>query len=442
MSRERDLIRAIDKRAEDRIRDYEAQHTIEVGIIKGLTLAGASVQLSESGRFLRNVPRTQGIELVVGANVLLARVTRRKWVIIGALEADNALTPTTANTVPVAGIQDLVCEDRPGYMEIRWTASYFQIECYEVQVNTSASEEGATTFVTDNTQFMYINSVGTYYARVRAVGPNWDKGSWSAWTEGGVTTAGTAFLELADTPETYAGYSDNILIVNAEEDALEYLPFKLTSLKDTPGSLSGQAGLVLKVNEGETAFEFGLAGAAQDLALMWAQVVDQTVIGTDGETTLFGAWRGSKVIAADSMQDGTMIRLQAWGYMIYTGTPTLTVKCKLNATEICSSGAVTLDADLTDAGFHIEVLISCRSTGVAGAVASGGRLMYGDDNTHDAIKTTETEVNTTQDLEVDLTVTWGGGDADDSIVCQQLVAERFYPDRLPPSGPSAMMVTV
>ena len=441
MSRERDLIRAMDKRAEDRITDYEAQHTIEVGVVKGLTLAGASVQMSESGRFLRNVPRTQGIELVVGATVLLARVTRRKWVIIGALEADNALTPTTANYVPVAGIQDLVCEDRPGYMEVRWTASYFQIECYEVQVNTSASEEGATTFVTDNTQFIYVDDVGTYYARVRAVGPNWQKGSWSAWTEGTVLILSTTFLELTDTPGTYSGYSDNILIVNAGEDALEYLPFKVISLKDTPSSLSGQAGKGLAVNDAEDSFELVEVGA-QDLGLIWAQVIDQAVLGTASETSLFGAWRGSKVITADTLDVGSLIRLQAWGYLDYDGTPTLTVKCYLGATELCSTAAVTLDADLSGVGFHVEVLISCRSTGVSGTVVAGGKFIYAVDNAHDLVKITETTVDTTGDLDVDLTVTWGGGDGNDSIVCQQLVAERFYADRLPPAGPSFLVARV
>ena len=46
-----DLMRAIDKRAGDRITDYKSRvASIEVGIIKGTTLAGASVQLEGSGQ--------------------------------------------------------------------------------------------------------------------------------------------------------------------------------------------------------------------------------------------------------------------------------------------------------------------------------------------------------------------------------------------------------
>jgi len=469
MSRERDLIRAMDKRAEDRITDYEAQHTIEVGVVKGLTLAGASVQMSESGRFLRNVPRTQGIELVVGATVLLARVTRRKWVIIGALEADNALTPTTANYVPVAGIQDLVCEDRPGYMEVRWTASYFQIECYEVQVNTVASEEGATTYVTDNTQFIYVDDVGTYYARVRAVGPNWQRGSWSSWTEGDVLVLSTTFVDLTDTPGTYSGYSDNILIVNALEDALEYIAFQLTSLKDTPDSLSGQAGQALIVNDTEDGFGFGESGAvafldlgdtpsdytdkggwvvgvASDetalefrryyLMLVWDQITDVAVGNASTEESLFGSGRGTKTLVAGNFIEGTHLRIHGGGHLSTTGTPALTMKIYLGSTEMCSSGAVALNSSISDVGFRFEIDIICRTEGETGTMVASGVFEYDEDSQHTLVKTSEVTVNTTVDQEVNVTVQWGTADPLNTITCQMLLIELIDVDTLSPANPS------
>jgi hypothetical protein len=180
----RELIGAIDKRARDAITEYKGDHTLAVGKVKGITLAGASVQIGESGRFLRNVPAVRGLELLLDATVLLARVGRKDWVIIGALESGGSTTQTTDTSTPAAGVVDLTVTEYANYLEIRWKASYFPIMCYEVMVNTSESETGATTYVTDNTWLNYHGSYDTYYVKVRAVGPNWDRGSWSTWTSG------------------------------------------------------------------------------------------------------------------------------------------------------------------------------------------------------------------------------------------------------------------
>jgi hypothetical protein len=181
--KERKLIRGIDKRSRDAITEYQRQHSFATGIVKGLTLAGADVQLADSGRYLRNVKATRGTELVLGAEVLLSRIGRQRWVILGATESGGSTTQTVDSTTPAAGVVGLTAVSHPDHIELRWTASYFDIQCYEVMVNTAPSETGATTFVTDNTQFLYYADWGTYHLRVRAVGPQWDRGSWSAWTE-------------------------------------------------------------------------------------------------------------------------------------------------------------------------------------------------------------------------------------------------------------------
>ena len=211
-----DLIRAIDKRAQDRILDYSDQHTLEVGVIKGITLAGASVQLAESRRYLRQIEVATGVELVIGATVVVARVTRHKWVIIGALEQQGTSTATTENTVVVAGVQNFTCTGRPGYVEAIWTASYFDIRCYEVQVNTSASETGATLYVTDNTQLLYYAALGTYYLRVRAVGPGWQRGSWTGWASATISSQQGSYFE----PLTDGGTSSPELVFTADGDVI------------------------------------------------------------------------------------------------------------------------------------------------------------------------------------------------------------------------------
>lgn len=187
MGRDRfDYIDAARKVAKDEIRRELSRQSLAVGTIRGLTLSGASVQLAESGRYLRNVHALKGVDLLIGAEVFVARVGHQDWTIIGAVEQKGASTATTRNTTTVAGIQNLSMDEHEGYMVIEWDGSYFPIECYEVQVNTVASETGATVYVTDNTQLLYHDVEGSYYVRARAVGPSWRKGSWSAWTVGSV----------------------------------------------------------------------------------------------------------------------------------------------------------------------------------------------------------------------------------------------------------------
>ena len=255
--RERDLIRAMDHRAEMAQERYRRQNTLEIGVIKQVTFSGASVQLAESGRFLRNVPAIQGVELIIGATVIVARIGRADWRIIGAMEAENAITATRGNTNVVAQPQNLTTTEQAGYCAIEWDAAYFLINCYELQVNASAGETGATTIITDNSQYDYYASPATYYARVRAVGENYDRGSWTDWTSAPVGEPST-FLDLSDTPGSYSGEAGNFVRVAAGENELEFasIPDEFTELTDTPGAYSGEAGKFVKVAAGETELEF------------------------------------------------------------------------------------------------------------------------------------------------------------------------------------------
>ena len=124
MSKRSDLIRAIDKRAQNRIVEYQQQNTLLVGTIESVTLSGASVRIEGSGRYFKNVPALQGTELVEGAEVIMARIGRGGWVIIGAVERDGSSSSTTENTTPVAAPQNLSADDLGiGAATLEWDAS-------------------------------------------------------------------------------------------------------------------------------------------------------------------------------------------------------------------------------------------------------------------------------------------------------------------------------
>lgn len=68
-------------------------------------------------------------------------------------------------------------------------------------------------------------------------------------------TAGN-FLALTDTPGAYGGLQGQILAVNNAENALEFIANTFTGLTDTPSTLTGKAGDFLRVNSLENALEF------------------------------------------------------------------------------------------------------------------------------------------------------------------------------------------
>jgi len=180
----KDLMDAMDKRSKDALTKHDQQNTLAIGTIKAVTLSGAAVQMEASGRFLRNVSKIQGIELVLDARVLLARIGRQSWVIIGAIERDGATTATTANTVLIPQPQNLTISSEWRHCRLSWDASYQDVRTWEIQANTSASEGGSELIQVDDTQYLYFANAGTYYFRVRGVGPDWYRGSWTEWTEG------------------------------------------------------------------------------------------------------------------------------------------------------------------------------------------------------------------------------------------------------------------
>jgi hypothetical protein len=190
-SNEESLVAAMDKRAQGQIEHYSAQHTLSVGTIEQLTLAGACVRLEGSGRYFKNVASMQGVVLALGARVLLARIGRSKWVIIGAVEVQGSRTPRTTTDTIVASPASLdITDTQTGFARIEWTASLFDIRAWELMIGTSSVSEGAlaSTFTTDNSQYDFEDEDGSYYARVRGVGPEWRRSSWTAWQAFSITS--------------------------------------------------------------------------------------------------------------------------------------------------------------------------------------------------------------------------------------------------------------
>lgn len=64
-----------------------------------------------------------------------------------------------------------------------WSTPAQKPVAFELQYNTSASDSGASTSGLTRGSYFIISSEVTMYARIRSVGPHYQKSAWSAWVE-------------------------------------------------------------------------------------------------------------------------------------------------------------------------------------------------------------------------------------------------------------------
>jgi hypothetical protein len=161
--------------------------------VEGVTLSGAAVRLEGSGRYLSNVQTLRNNEIVAGSYVVLARVGRGRWVILGVMEAQGKRTVTTDTDTILAAPANLSGTDlTTGVARLEWDASVFDIRYWHLQIGTaSTGEESDFDFVlTDNSQYFYDAADNSYFMRARAVGANWKTSSWTGWISFQVTSTG------------------------------------------------------------------------------------------------------------------------------------------------------------------------------------------------------------------------------------------------------------
>jgi hypothetical protein len=176
----------------------------------------------------------------------------------------------------------------------------------------------------------------------------------------------------------------------------------------------------------------GVSGAS---AMLFNQTVDKTVADSTAETGILSAGRGVKLLPADLLQVGSVIRLSLTGYVSTTGTPDLTVRVKLSGVELASTGANALGSSITDVGWRMWVDIVCRVDGASGEVVTNGLVRLGAD-LFGLVKTTATTIDTTVSQWVEVTAEWGTQSASNTFTCQTAVIEHLAPIGLAPVGPS------
>jgi Pectate lyase superfamily protein len=173
-----------------------------------------------------------------------------------------------------------------------------------------------------------------------------------------------------------------------------------------------------------------LAGDGR-VALFFTQTATVTVTNTVTETSLAGAGVGTLTLPAAGLVVGRELRLDVWGVISSLGAlpGTLNVKVKLGSTVIISSGAVTLITSLSNALWHLEAKITCRTVGASGTIIAQGKFVTTNvlaDSTEvlsNALSTVT--VDTTVSELLDVTATFGTASASNSISATNLALETL-----------------
>lgn len=153
----------------------------------------------------------------------------------------------------------------------------------------------------------------------------------------------------------------------------------------------------------------------------FVQTANKTVANTVTETTLFGTGQGLLVLPRKLLQPGKRVNIKAEGVFSTTGTPTINFKVKAGST-LMESGAVTT-ATVTNKLWQLEADFVCRTFGPTGTVIGQGFVALNNSGattqlTHFAmVMTAAATVDTTDEITLDLTVTWGAADPANTITC-------------------------
>ncbi len=166
--------------------------------------------------------------------------------------------------------------------------------------------------------------------------------------------------------------------------------------------------------------------------VMFTQTNSVTVTAstvTTTETTMLGTLVGTQTLQGGLLRAGRALRVRAYGSYTTSLTPvTFDIKVKLGTNIIADTGVITPIASITGGEWIIDTLLTCRTTGSTGTVIGNGAW-----NTVGAanagivfsLNKAVTTLNLTTNQTVDVTITYGGNTAGNSIVTNQVTVEML-----------------
>lgn len=212
-----------------------------------------------------------------------------------------------------------------------------------------------------------------------------------------------------------------------------------TAFLDLPAATASQPSVVIQPgsnpssppdgglwhNLTERSLVSSLAGINQYISgTIFTQTASKTIVNTTTKTTLLGTGIGSRLLPANFWTPGKTIFIKASGFMGTAVTPNVTLNLEIGGVAIIATPTTGVSSTLTSPEyFEIELILTCRTTGVAGTIMAQGRFSYHDNTTGtnplEMIEfgpmTTATVVNTTTSGTIEINFTWGTASASNSI---------------------------
>ena len=214
--------------------------------------------------------------------------------------------------------------------------------------------------------------------------------------QGNMYTGPSAFYGWSSTTPTYNNYDTSIKRKSAGKVSAS------TGLVDDTGQFSSINGL--------------------SIGSIFTQTADAAVANTVTETSILGTGSGSKTVAAGAINTiGRTLRIKVRGMIsVNVGSPTLTVRFKIQGVTI-STGVIGVNAASNNA-FSIDEMVTTRSTGASGTVASNGEFSYQDTlNGSPSVGLLQPGTSTTDltnSKALDITVQWSAANALNTITSQ------------------------
>ena len=156
-------------------------------------------------------------------------------------------------------------------------------------------------------------------------------------------------------------------------------------------------------------------------SLIFNQLFTKTLIG-DGvnpqsETSLISSSSGnlgSKILLANSLKVGDIIKIKSKGFINVTSTGTFTLNIKLGSTVLSSNGSVIISNPKTNQLFDMDFEFLVKSIGINGNVLGNGKMLISSGSVSNPIMaefvmTTSSVINTTINQTLDFTISWLAG---------------------------------
>lgn len=154
------------------------------------------------------------------------------------------------------------------------------------------------------------------------------------------------------------------------------------------------------------------------------------ISSTTAETTMFPAGTGTRVIPANTLAPGSIVRVVVSGsYITDAVAPTLRIRCSLTggSTQVLGdTGANATPAVASGLLVHLEYLFIVSALGASGTVKCHGYTLIGLTSTTAAVwhmSTTSATVDTTVDKTIDATAQWGTSNANNQLTAAVTVVE-------------------